>query len=812
MASGRRPRPVRQSPLLYHHTPMVTDQFEAADTVSSVTPVPGIDFHSSPELFSRIRQQGVAPDWMFRQGLAAPATPENESGLRHYAAEFTGDPNRVLNLDVPLGSQTPEVRESLKKLGIRHDDAWSGGQLTVPELLWQRGLGKYADDYLEAERAARAVAGSTPAPEGLDIEALRNEAAPSILQALTETGIPAASRQGTGYQAGGFYLPRQPSRPVREVKVFDPNAVRVVRALSAPGAVLAGLASEARADEPNTVMAGEGEGLQDYLQRMQPPRQRDQTLGETVKEAVSQYLPYYGQEMLGTAKPLTAYSRDFPEMEDFRSRVSKTLKESKVIRGELPLRFPGEPDAVTPAEYAATLMGLDPDEAGVEFATTALLPHFLGEAKPDAPFAKEAQEVLVKLRAQGMGGEEQVFPGQTLAQREARITGPLQDGRYTTSEGLDKNLAATRAFNLLSTLQQSPQFRPNYANAASGVLPLIGAAMSLPFGQGEEGTVGGDTWEQFWNRNVVSNENPVRARVLEALANERLADEGEFAGQYRSSVTGGYYPQTSWTTAEGMDRQSNDNANQNAFWNEYVLPQFFVGTPVYTPATRHPGLQGTPEFDRGKALRSVIADSLREVPIVPEGVTPAEAETVGRQAKEYLDQQSRQFMHNYPMYQRAWNSVLDGLTGPGGEALNDALRVQEYSYPSPALNYAANAPAYWLDAPTIATLGVSLPLAAAQGSVGSVVRAAGKDMLRDAAMFEAPLVTGIHMADEPYSSNPGALFQAIPAIQGDVLDADGRPADPNAENYPELLRQHREKQKKILGGLLDYGVRTYSDR
>ena len=780
---GRRPK----KPMLYHHTPMVTDKFDNADTVSSVTPVPGIDFHSSPELFSKIREKGAAPDWMYSQGIAAPATPENESGLRHYAAEFDGDPSRIINLDVPLSSQTPEVREALKRLGISHDESWSGGSLSVPELLWQRGLGEKMD-YMDAENAARAIAGDrgdlSQSAEGMDLDALRHQVAPNILQALVENNIPAASQRGTGVQAGGFYLPKQSSRPVREYKVFDPRTVNIIRALAVPGAVAAGMGGEARAE----ALAAPDEDLGDYLQRMQPARGRDSTLGEDVAQAVSPYAPYYAQEWLGTAKPLQSYPKDFPEMDDFRSRVTKTFNESKVVRGDS-----GQEEGLTPAQYAATLMGFDPDEVGVRVANAALLPHFLGEAKADAPFANEAKLVLQKLKDQGMGGAEEVYPGQTLSQREARRTSPLQEGRYMTSEGLDKNLASTRAFNLLSTLQQDPALRPNYANAVSGVLPLIGSAIAMPFGQGEEGTVGGDTWDQFYNRNFVSNENPVKARVLEALNNEKLADEGEFSGTYRSSVTGGNYPQTSWTTSEGMDRQSQDNSSGTSYIQETLIPQFLSGTPVHN-----------------QALRSLIHEHAREVPVVPEGGNPDEAATKRRELQGYLDSQGRQFINNYPVYQRNWNSVLDRLGGPIGDAANKALRVEKYSFPSPAANFAATAPKYMLDLPTIATLGMAAPAAIAQGTGKALAKAAVKNAAVDLATQEAPFAAGIHMSEEPYASDPGALFK--PIQEGDVTDASGKPADPSASNYPELLRQHQERQKKLLGGLIDYGVRNYPAR
>jgi len=790
--------------LLYHHTPMVTDKFDATDAVMSLMPTPGIDFHSSPKLFSKIRDQGVAPDYFFKDGIAAPATPENESGLRHYAAEFTGDRNRVINSDVPLGSQTTEVRDALKRMGIRTDEAWSGGSLSVPALLWQRGLeGKM--DYMDAEQAARSIAGDRgdmdSSAEGMKLADLRHQVAPDILQALIDNKIPAITRQGSGVQAGAYYLPKPPRGAVREYKVTDPSSVNIIRTLAAPGAVMAGLGAAQTAKADSTAVAQPGETLAEFFERVRPTGVNSGTpsVASQVAGAVNPYVPDSVRQIMDTESPLSSYAGDFEGSPEFSDRLTQTMSR-KVIAD-------GAGGMMSPAEFAAVSMGMKPGPITTQYAARVLMPYFSGQKDMEGPQAETARMVLKKLKSQSMAGEDRQFTGQTLKERESRRISPMSDGRYITSEGMDQNLAAQQSLNLLSTMSRDPEFQPNYTNLVSGGLGAIGAMGGALLSGGE---TGGEAGELAYLRNVVSRTNPRQARAQEALYWDKQAEEGQASRQYKSSFGGGSNPQTSFTTGEGMARQFNDSANYLSYAQEILLPQILSGTPMYTPASRHPGLLGTKDFDPGKLLRTATADLHREVPIVPERGDPVEARANAQKAesdlRKYLDPQLRRFINEYPLYQRSYNNLIDSMPGTLGDGL-EPFKVDEYSFPSPALNLVATAPKYYLDAPTVATLGAAAPFAMARGTAGAMAKMAAKDMFTDMAFQEYPLGAGLHFAEQPYASDPMQFFKPIKV--GDVLDDKGMPANPNDPRYPEFFDAFTKGQQKLLGGLLDYGVQNY---
>lgn len=243
--ASRKPK----SPKLYKHTPDVIEKFGPEDLFVSNHPLPGIQFHNNPELARWVRQYGEAPDILFRQGLAAPPLGKNSSGLRHYEVDFLGDPRRVINLDVPLASQTPEIREALFGLGVDSDqraryreygpmpaaEGWPDSfntpddprPMSVGELLWDKGLrdeytrqlvsggplskfefntlapkGQLPLDVIEEQARLLASGDTLPFyPEG------RGQVLNNIMESLLSRDIPAAVRQGPGWSAGTAYAP-----------------------------------------------------------------------------------------------------------------------------------------------------------------------------------------------------------------------------------------------------------------------------------------------------------------------------------------------------------------------------------------------------------------------------------------------------------------------------------------------------------------------------------------------------------------------------------------------------------------------------
>lgn len=550
-----------------------------------------------------------------------------------------------------------------------------------------------------------------------------------------------------------------------------------------------------------------GESLVDYMERIRPrngaPVAQEPSIASRVATAVSPYVPDYAREIMGTDKPLASYSRDFPERAEFVNRISETLGQ-KVISD-------GAGGKISPAEYAAVQMGMKPNEVTEKYAARTLLPFFSGEQDMEGMQGQMARMVLEKLKSQSLAGADRKFTGQTLAEREGRMVSPLSEGRYVTSAGMDENLAAQGSYNLLSTMSRDPRYQPNYAGAMSGIASTVGsiASLALAGGDSEPGTVGGDTNDLFYYRNILSKTNPAQARALEGIYWDNQMKKGQASKQYRSSFDGGFSPQASYTTGEGMARQFNDTANWLGFAQEMVIPQVLSGTPMYTPAMRHPGLLGTENYDPGKTLRTVAADLNREVPIVPEGGHPVRARSDAQQAEKniraYLDPQLRKFINEYPLYQRSYNKFIDGIPGTLGTGL-EPFKVQKYSFPSPALNMAANLPKYYMDLPTVLSLGAALPYAAAKGTAGAVAKTAAKDIATDMLYQEVPIGAGLHLAEQPYSSDPMRFFQPIKT--GDVLDEKGMPADPNDSRYPEYHQNMTAGHQKLLDGLLKYGVQT----
>ena len=577
----------------------------------------------------------------------------------------------------------------------------------------------------------------------------------------------------------GMALPRQqfeatmPDMPAQEATFVPPTGPSwnynwlppVLAGLTAAGATAMGGAASAA-----TPVAGSNEDYKSYLQRMQPRRFG----GRGTPEPTA--LPYSFNQLRGVAAPLSDYSHDFPEKQEWARLVTDTFLNSRVIRGESGL--------MTPAEYALSLAGTanDGSEHANLIKSNVLSAIVNGEG--DNMLAKE---VLLALKASGQGGADSLPTGQTEADREARRTSPWQETRYMTSPNMDQNLLATDAFNLMSALQTDPEVRAPYRDAGSGVLGGIGSVYNTfvwPAGETAD-----ETRDLEDMRNELSQTNPVQSAVKEALYWQKKAKEGRESGRYRTSTGGGFRPQHSWTTLQGMANQGEDDlSNVNAQWNR-IIPQALSGTPVFT------------RDQSGPLLRHLMTNYMRESPVLAPGMTPEEGEELKRDITEYANAQERQYINEYPVRQRVWNDKVDQLG-----VLGDYLKVDKFSYPSQANNLVANSPKYWLDAPTALTLGAFAVPSIAKAGMVNFGKAVLGDFVADQP-FEQAFGVGASLTQEPYSSKPSKLLEAIG--QGDVLDETGKPADPNAGNYTELLRRHQEEQKKKLGRILQKGLKHY---
>lgn len=500
-------------------------------------------------------------------------------------------------------------------------------------------------------------------------------------------------------------------------------------------------------------------------------------------------------------KPLSDYyaTLNTPEATDFRKRAWRAFVEEPSIRMD-------DGKAVSPSNW---LMGemANPysdmyvsggDETAALGRVHQVYEHLAGKARGDESIEQAARMVLGKLREQAPGGKAEAFPGQTAEQAQARSK-PLQESRYQTSAGMDQNLKALRAMNILSTFEESPEYRPSWSGIDANMLSLpamvnVGAAPAGllhyedPIGAmralNRPGDPGHDIRHLAYLRNLHSIGNPAEARMKEALYWDQLAEQGAKEGTYRDSLFGGYYPQYSWMTSAGMQNQSEmDRAN--------YLSRFEKGKDLL--------LSGMPP-EQWERLTHLANSLHREVPVVAPGTTPEDAEAMRKALMEVFAEQEQRFIDEYPLYQRKWNDTIGQLPG---------MKVEQYSYPSPALNNVAMAPKYYLDAPTIATLGYSLPVAAATGSLRALGTGLATDFMRDQVTTEQPFAAAMYTAHPPYNTDFSKLFQPMDGGTGNVRNEDGTLADPNASNYRENWDAFQSRRAKRIEELLNYQKKYY---
>ena len=178
------------------------------------------------------------------------------------------------------------------------------------------------------------------------------------------------------------------------------------------------------------------------------------------------YLPRYLQESSyrglvdpgappGTLKPLVKPVQEFPitdpDRPEFTKRSERAFFSDMVIRDE-------SGEQLSPAQWLKRSVMKPGDMTNIEADALVFgVSQHLSGQKFDEAFAPAAKAVLSQLKSQGVGGEQEVFPGQTSAQQEARRTSELQESRYMTSEGMKQNLNATRAYNILAAFEESPE-------------------------------------------------------------------------------------------------------------------------------------------------------------------------------------------------------------------------------------------------------------------------------------------------------------------------------------------------------------------
>lgn len=535
---------------------------------------------------------------------------------------------------------------------------------------------------------------------------------------------------------------------------------------------------------------------------LRPPLWMKDYLPRPVQEIA--YQGFMDPRAGGSDTPLVKPVRDFviegtPEIEEFQKRADAAMFQNKVMRGE-------DGTLLTPAEYLENIgrkAGFREEELPV--LLTKVSDYLSGRGR-DEQAAPVARQLLAELKAQSVGGEKEVFPGQTEQQREARRQSPAQESRYMTSAGMQQNLNVQKTLNILSALEESPELRPDYTTVGSALQGAISTGLSpvatiSSAATGEAldmGDAGAQTRHLGYLRNVLSAANPAEARVKEALYWDDLASKQPGIGQYRTSGFGGLSPQTSWTTVEGMGNQAESDKANYLTYAEKIKDQAFSGTNIL----------GSNED--AAMLRRLNAMVDREVPIVPEGVDPKRIEGVRDRLREYQAGRERRMVNEYPLYQEKWNQMVSPLG-----RLGDSLKVEQKSFPSPAWNNLAMAPKYWADIPSLATLGVGgLMNPRALLSRRALGTLAG-EFMRDQVTTEQPYAAAMYASDAPYNTQPSRLFSPMESgdVTKEVSGPDGQPqkvpVSANDPDYPKHFDAWESGQRKLLEGLLKDGKELF---
>lgn len=588
--------------------------------------------------------------------------------------------------------------------------------------------------------------------------------------------------------------------------------------IAALAAMMAGAAGTAKAGE--TQAESDGEGMAEttdesrslerpllagadpqlirYLKSMQPGGERmkgDVPAGfyyeGQTEPLANAFLPRPFQQMIGAELPINAYSDVGDDAgEEYRRRASLALTTPSIRVGE---------ETISPMDYLIRTTG----HADAPRVRKFLLDTTLEELSGKEPITPETREMLLVLKDQGVGGEKELFPGQTDQEREARRKSDSQETRYMTSANFDKNMMATRAYNILSAIQDDPELRPDFASPVSAFYGGIAAGLT-PSRSGERGNLGADNRYLSYLRNVESIRNPVRARAMEANYWDDLAEKGRAEGQYKDSLFGAYAPQQSWTTSRGAQRSDEDNANLNSLIGSFAIPQFLSGT-----------------LDLGSNQAGLITELARnlkrEVPIIPEGMDRAEAEQTAKDLQNATSSMLQRYAQERPMYQRSWNNAMDGLAERAGmigvPLPTESLKFSEFSAPTALENSVVTAPKYWFDAPTVATLGAVLPFSVARSGLKGTAKAVAADFVKDQPV-EMGFGVGLEASEQPYSSDLSKIYMEPlkNSFVTELSPENDQPSDPNSPSYPQDLARHQEERQKLLGGLLETAQKYYGTR
>jgi hypothetical protein len=570
----------------------------------------------------------------------------------------------------------------------------------------------------------------------------------------------------------------------------------------------AGAASTAKAGELET--AGDGEPMannpiEDIYSGADPSliAALKKMTDSNISDFSSAVLARPVTDMLGVSAPLSGYSRDFPEMKAYEERARVVWNTPSIRVGK---------NVISPADHFLAqvkstnpaLIDTDPEydqqlkDAGFENLTDLT----------QGSLNENMMVTLNALRNQGVGGSEELFPGQTPEQQSERGEYEFpQDKRYVTSENMEKNLLATRAYNMLTAMRDEPEYRPDFASTTSAMFGGIGSALNpapLPF----EGDPASDTHmlakarvsgglggllAQARVSGGLGGKNPLQSRALEAMYWDKLAEESLHRNVYRDSLKGGLWPFASRTTGQGFMRQEEDYANTKSYNDDFLIPNALMGNEV--------------TGDRGQLIRAMASNVRREVPIVPSFPNDPAKQAIAEDDVREMRQGMANVLQDWQMRNAQDAPIRQRNTPPSSHYYTGK---PTYRYPTPFEDWAAKAPAYWPDTTTVVTLGATLPKSIAKSGLKSFLGGVATDFYTD-----QPTDTGITFANHMVAGGPNSSpmgFFTTPMKYVGVKDAEGKPADPNSPDYPQVLARHREEQEKLLGGLTRRASQYYGTR
>ena len=812
-------------PQFYYHSPNVDDQFIPADALHSPGPAIGLPMHQDPELFERIRQHGVAPDWLFRHGLAAPPLPGNESGLRHYVAQMDVDPQRIMNLDLPLEGQTQDVRTALAKMGIRTGDSLLGEPRRISHALWENAMANtpaFAEDngwlpktsLIEQEKLGNYYVDGTGQFDR-DPESLRNLAAETMYQQLQDANLPMGVRTGTGLSAGSVYAKpvlnergeKSPSKMIQEARIFQPDKLEIIRRLAVPGAIGVGAAAAG-----GTASADDRYG--DRLSKFSQPEPDNSFFG-----MLGQAGDYLQGKASGAAKYVgDRFSDDLtPEdMAAFQANPTREMRHFNAVVDEA-MQMPvmrikdegGSVITISPAQYfdlakKSGIPGLSEQTVNNAIASIKGMP--FDENDKIAINLRDA--FLNQMRSNLPGRYE---PGATDTEFDAGATpeqaaefdkaGPAESRYRLTPQG-EQGYQSERAYNLFSTFQNGTH-RPIGANNSGKALAAVGGLALDMFG---------DTQGAAQTYNLAANRfNTPQGRMNEAL---QWWYTGQPDGTAGDSLGGAKYPSLSSTTFEGVTTKMTNADNFLPRYNQQLSERYLYNLDM-------------PEANRA-TLDRMRDDFYRTTPRYPAGADPKEVRGIIRELKD-LDTEARQyssveypsFVKNYTMSPEAFGGATHDFTGK--TVMPDKpLAPVKPTYLSPFGEMVANYPRDLADMQGIAELGLA-GVTGGGSLIGSLINerslargaakvakslARGGGRIGTNTVGETPQNAAIMQVNLP-DQHPG-LFTP-PEYHPLVTDFGGNPVradDPNYEMYkPSAYQKRDDRLRRILeAGTTMYGL------